>query len=179
MPREYTLPEGEFDRSYYQTPSRPGKRKRTPSGGPSTAMDVVGDETGSDSNSSDWGDWADAMVAQGEPANPGAPGAGSGGARGDGSAETGDDAEEEAWMKAMIDQGTECSVVQESDSRGWEYAMQLAVEAEQQVSAFETHVDGHGGLDRSILEHQMICFLFADFAAPSARSSRSGSVSHS
>ena len=87
-----------------------------------------GDGTNSDA-SSDWDDWADAMVAQGEPPEDSTTPA------------TGDDntghtlepnaqAQEEAWVRSMIEQGTLGSVVQAADSRAWDYVLQMAVEEE-------------------------------------------------
>lgn len=75
--------------------------------------------------SSDWDDWADAMVAQGQP--PGdatVPIEGNSG----GYLEVGPEAEEEeAWVKSMIEQGSDGSVVQGVDSRAWDYVLQMAV----------------------------------------------------
>lgn len=81
------------------------------------------------SDSSDWEDWADAMEGQDEPARDAAEEAekntvegASDGCRG------GPDAEEEAWVKSMVDQGTDCSVVQGADSRAWDYVLEMAIQ---------------------------------------------------
>ena len=92
------------------------------------AADGHGDGADSEA-SSDWGDWADAMVAQGEP--PGAAAASP--ATGDndnGLTERDVQAEDEAWVRGMIEQGTLGSVVQAADSRAWDYVLQMAVEEE-------------------------------------------------
>lgn len=90
--------------------------------------DRQGDRADSDA-SSDWDDWADAMVAQGEPLEEtAAPATGD-----NNSGHTLDpdgQAEEEAWVRSMIEQGTLGSVVQAADSRAWDYVLQMAVEEE-------------------------------------------------
>lgn len=83
-----------------------------------------------ESDESDWDDWADAMVAQGEPADTVTATGGAGEVPG-GAAAAGEE-EEEAWVKSMMDQGTDRSVVQDADSRAWDYVLQMAVEKEQQ-----------------------------------------------
>lgn len=115
---------------------RPGKRARHRS----NDMEVAEDEraqTGTaqpspeGSDSSDWEDWANAMVVQGEAADGEAIARESEGREADSS--TGPEAEEEAWMKRMMDQGTDRSVVQDADSRAWDYVLQMAVEAERSL----------------------------------------------
>lgn len=108
--------------------SRSSKRRRTSP--PPTDMDITPDRAASDA-SSDWDDWADAMVAQGEPSSDAA-GAASEGVDGDGDdlVRTREEREEEAWVLSMVEQGTERSVVQAAESSAWDYALQMAVEAE-------------------------------------------------
>lgn len=107
---------------------RPSKRKRT-SFPQSNAMDVTGESEGSESDSSDWDGWADAMVSQGDCGDSAAIGA----ERQD-NVFSKTDNQEEAWIKSMIDQGTDRSVIQKADSRAWEYAIKMAVEIDEQVS---------------------------------------------
>lgn len=93
---------------------------------------AVADGHGDGANSeasSDWDDWADAMVAQGEPPETAAASP----AKGDndnGPTERDGQAEDEAWVRGMIEQGTLGSVVQAADSRAWDYVLQMAVEEE-------------------------------------------------
>lgn len=78
--------------------------------------------------SSDWDDWADAMVAQGQP--PDDTPVPTEGNSGD-FLEVGPEAEEEeAWVRSMIEQGSDGSVVQGVDSRAWDYVLQMAVEGD-------------------------------------------------
>lgn len=91
------------------------------------AMEVTtGDNNGACSDgSSDWDDWADAMVAQGQPTEAAVAAAVDDNVGlGPGSAH----AEEEAWVRSMIEQGTDASVVQEEDSRAWDYVLEMAVQ---------------------------------------------------
>lgn len=81
--------------------------------------------------SSDWDDWADAMVAQGEPSAAVAAAATAASAAGQSQEEEGKEAaEEEAWVRSMLEQGTSGSVVQDAHSRAWDYVLQMAVEGE-------------------------------------------------
>lgn len=110
-------------------------------------MDEVSDA------SSDWDDWADAMVAQGQPADDtAAPIEGNSGA----CLEVGPEAEEEeAWVRSMIEQGSDGSVVQGVDSRAWDYVLQMAVEgddrAHEWVRARRQHCNPQRVRDNTLL----------------------------
>lgn len=86
------------------------------------------DVSGDSDASSDWGDWADAMVAtDDEPAKQTAAAAAIT-SRGNMGGLSGEQEEEEAWVRSMIEQGTDGSVVQDADSRAWDYVLQMAVQ---------------------------------------------------
>ena len=120
------------------TDARPLKRQRpSPPQKPEVEnMEVVApirDEGNASDASSDWGDWADAQMTQGGSPKRAGTSAGEGtsgelGARRIGLPAAADD-EDEAWVRSMVDQGTDCSVVQGADSTAWDYVLQMAVEA--------------------------------------------------
>lgn len=83
--------------------------------------------------SSDWDDWADAMVAQGQPPDDTAVPTG-GSSSGDCLEEGPEAAEEEAWVRSMVEQGSDGSVVQGVGSRAWDYVLQMAVEGDARAS---------------------------------------------
>lgn len=109
------------------------KRKRTPSIGAKRIADEAAETGEAESDSSDWEDWADAQVAQGDPMDETEKNEVPTNKSGVASAKNSTDAEEEAWMRGMMDQGTDGSVVQEMDTKAWEYVLQVAVEADKQV----------------------------------------------
>lgn len=117
-------------------PSPPHKADLPPQTAGLDKMDVViqqpntlRDEDEASHASSDWGDWADAQVAQSSsPKREGAlSGEGTPGQQG-----APPSAEEDAWIRSMMDQGTDRSVVQGAESRAWDYVLQMAVEVEAQ-----------------------------------------------